>query len=198
MSSLASEVNVANLALTDLGADRIIALDEDSENARKVNAIFNLVRDAELRSHPWNFAIARRNFNQTVNTPVFGFDSEFQIPGDVIRILSSENRNYDEYVREGDKILVNDTSFKARCIIRVEDPTIWDEAFVACFGARLSAELAYSITDSRTVAADKWDIYREKKRQATGIDAQEGTPLEFLADEWLDSRLGGVITPRAV
>jgi hypothetical protein len=197
MSSLASEVNVANLALTDLGADRIISLTEDSENARKVNAIFALVRDAELRSHPWNFAIERRNFNQTVNTPEFGFDSEFQIPGDVLRILSSENRNYDEWVREGDKILVNDTSFKARCIIRIEDPTIWDEQFVVCFGARLAAELAYSITDSRTVAVDKWELYKLKKTRATGVDAQEGTPLELLTDEWLDSRLGGVVTPRA-
>ncbi len=197
MSSLASEVSVANLALTDLGADRIIALDEDSENARKVNAVFDLLRDSVLRSHPWNFALQRRNFNQTTNTPEFGFDNEFQIPGDVVRILSSENRNYDEWVREGDKILVNDTSFKARCVIRIEDPTQWDESFVVTFAARLAAELAYSITDSRTVAADKWEIYRLKFRQSTGVDAQEGTPLELLTDEWLDSRQGGVVTPRA-
>ena len=197
MSSLASEVSVANLALTDLGADRIIDLQEDSENARKVNAVFALVRDAELRSHPWNFAIQRINFNKTINTPEFGFDSEFQIPGNVIRILTSENRSVDDWVREGDKVLVNDISFKARCIIRIEDPTLWDEAFVGLFAARLSAELAYSITNSRTVAADRWEIYSRKKRLATGVDAQEGTPLEFLVDEWLDSRSGGVGTPRA-
>jgi hypothetical protein len=197
MSSLASEVKVANLALTDLGADRIISLTEDSENARKVNAIFDLVRDAELRSHPWNFAIQRVAFNQTTNTPEFGYDSEFQIPGDVLRILSSENRGYDEWVREGDKILVNDTSFKARCIMRITDTTKWDEAFVVCFAARLTAELAYSITDSRPVKEDSWKVYREKKRQATGVDAQEGTPQELLTDEWLDSRFGGVVTPRA-
>ena len=198
MSSLASEVNVANLALTDLGADRILALTEDSENARKVNAIFDLVRDAELRSHPWNFAIERRNFNKTTNTPLFGFDAEFQIPGDVIRILTPENRKADMFVREGDKVLANDDSFKARCIIRITDPTKWDETFVTCFAARLSAELAYSITDSRTLAADKAEVYKEKKRIATGVDAQVGTPQELFADEWLDSRLGGVITPRAV
>ena len=197
MSSLASEVNVANLALTDLGADRIIALNEDSENARKVNAIFDLKRDSLLRLHPWNFAIQRRNFNKTTNTPEYGFDSEFQIPGDVIRILTSENRAVDEWVREGDKVLVDDTSFKARCIIRIEDPTKWDEMFVSTFAALLSAELAYSITDSRTVAKDRWDTFKEKLRQTTGVDAQVGTPSELFADEWIDSRLGGVITPRA-
>lgn len=197
MSSLASEVSVANLALTDLGADRILALDEDSENARKVNAIFALTRDSVLRSHPWNFAIERRNFNKTTNTPEFEFESEFQIPGDVLRILSSESRNADDFVIEGDKVLINDDSFKCRCIVRVTDTTKWDTAFVTTFAARLSAELAYSITDSRTVAADKLAIFLAKFRQATGVDAQEGTPLELIADEWLDSRKGGVTTPRA-
>jgi hypothetical protein len=197
MSSLASEVNVANLALTDLGADRILALTEDSENARKVNAIFFLVRDSLLRSHPWNFAVQRRSFNQTTSTPEYGFDSEFQIPGDVLRILTAENRAGTTWVREGDKILVSDTSFKCRCIIRIEDPTKWDEVFVTTFAARLSAELAYSITDSRPVAADRWELFRVKFRQATGVDAQVGTPEELLVDEWIDSRLGGVISPRA-
>ena len=198
MSSLASEVSVANLALTDLGADRIISLTEDSENARKVNAVFELLRDSELRSHPWNFAISRINFNQTTNTPEFEFDNEFQIPGNVLRILSAEGRATVDWVREADKVLENDTSFKARCIVRITDTTKWDEAFVVCFSARLSAELAYSITDSRLVQTDRWTVYREKKRKATGVDAQEGTPLELLADEWLDSRFGGIASPRAV
>jgi len=197
MPSIASEVKVANMALTDLGADRILALDENSENARKVNAIFDLVRDSVLRSHPWNFAVQRLEFNQTTNTPAFGFDSEFQIPGNVLRILTPENRGYTEWVQEGDKILVNDTSFKARCIIRVTDPTKWDTIFITTFAARIAAELAYSITDSRPVAADKWELYTKKFRMATGIDAQVGTPEELLVDEWLDSRAGGVITPRA-
>lgn len=188
MSSLASEVKVANLALTDLGADRIIALDEDSENARKINAVFALLRDSVLRSHPWNFAIERRAFNQTTNTPTFGFDAEFQMPGDVLRILTAEDRGTRNWVREGDKILVNDTSFKCRCIVRIEDPTKWDEIFVTTFAARLTAELAYSITDSRTIAADKWEIYKIKFRKATGVDAQEGTPEELLNDVWLESR----------
>jgi len=196
MSSLASEVNVANMALTDLGADRIMALNEDSENARKVNAVFALTRDSVLRSHPWNFAIERRTFNMTPNVPAFEYSSEFQIPGDVIRILTAESRGYTDWVKEGDKILVNDTTFKARCIVRVEDPTKWDEMFVSVFAARLAAELAYSITDSRTVAADRYEIYKEKFRMTTGVDAQEGTPMELLVDEWLDSRTGGVISPR--
>jgi len=197
MSSLASEVKVANLALTDLGADRIISLTEDSENARKVNAIFDLTRDSLLRSHPWNFAVERRSFNQTTTTPEYGFDSEFQIPGDVLRILTAEDRDATTWVREGDKILVNDTSFKCRCIVRITDPTKWDEVFVTTFGARLSAELAYSITDSRTIAADRWELFRLKFRQATGVDAQVGTPEELLANEWLDSREGGIVSPRA-
>jgi len=196
MSSLASEVSVANLALTDLGADRILSLTEDSENARKVNAIFNLTRDSVLRSHPWNFAIARRSFNKLTSTPEFEFDSEFLIPGDVLRILTVDGRST-EFVREGNKILTDGTEFKCRCIIRVTDTTQWDEIFVTTFAAKLSAELAYSITDNRGIAADKQEIFLVKFRQATGVDAQEGTPEEFITDEWLNARRGGTRVPRA-
>jgi len=196
MSSLASEVKVANLALTDLGADRIMDLNEDSVNARKVKAMFDLVRDSVLRSHPWNFAIQRLSFNKTPNIPVYDYESEFQIPGNVIRILTPED-SYVKWVQEGDKILCNDSSFKCRCIIRVTDPTRWDEIFVTTFAARLAAELAYSITNSRPIASDKWELYFAKFRMATGVDAQVGTPEELRVDEWLDSRIGGSSVPRA-
>jgi hypothetical protein len=196
MSSLASEVAVANLALTGLGADRIISLTEETENARKVNAIFDLMRDEVLRSHPWNFAIERRQFNQTTNTPLYEYESEFQIPGDVLRIISTE-LNDDDWVVEGDKVLVNDTDFKCRCIIRITNPVLWDEVFVTCFAARLEAELAYAIADSSTLAKSKYEVYLRKLSQAKGIDAQEGTPREMTADEWLTSRFIGTRTPLA-
>jgi len=196
MSSLASEVSVANLALTGLGADRIISLTEETENARKVNAIFDLMRDEVQRAHPWNFAIQRRQFNQTTNTPLFEFDSEFQIPGDVLRIVSTE-LNDEEYVVEGDKVLVNDTSFKCRCIVRITNPVLWDENFVTCFAARLEAELAYAISDSLTLAREKFQIYLNKLREAKGVDAQEGTPRELTADQWVTARFQGSRAPLA-
>ena len=56
---MASEVDICNRALSKLGAARITSLTEDSVNARACNAMYESVRDAELRAHPWNFAMKR-------------------------------------------------------------------------------------------------------------------------------------------
>ena len=56
---MASEVDIANRALQKLGAESIVSLTQDSENARACNLCYEPIRDAELRAHPWNFAIKR-------------------------------------------------------------------------------------------------------------------------------------------
>ncbi len=191
MSSLGSEVKVANLALTGLGADRIMSLTEDSENARRVNAIFDLFRDSLLRKHTWNFAIERRDFGAALsNSPEYGFDNYFQIPGDVLRIIEPETSDI-KFKREGDKIATDEGSFKCLCLIRITDVAKWSEDFVTVFAAKLEAELAYAITRSRTVAADKAAVFAVKWRETTGTDAQEGTPLPYEIDEWFDARETG-------
>jgi len=190
MSSLASEVDIANLALTDLGAKRITALTDDTENARQINVIFEHFRDEVLRAHPWNFATSRILLNQTANTPLFGWSYEHQIPGDVLSILSTEA--YDvKFIVEGDKVLSNDTPLNVKVISRITDTTKWSTDFVTCFSARLSAELAYSIANSASLQERKFALYQEKLRLAKGRDAVEGTPPALVVDEWVISRFPG-------
>jgi hypothetical protein len=196
MSSLASEVKVANLALTGLGAERITSLTENSENARKVNSVFELLRDEVLRQHPWNFAIVRLSLAKLGTGPTFGFTNYFQIPGDVLRIFQPEQKDV-KFKVEGDKVATNEGSFNCLGIKRITDATLWSTDFVTCFAARLEAELAFSIINSRTVAADKYTVYTAKLSAAKASDAQEGSPLEYEVDEWFQSREAGTNVPRA-
>ncbi len=60
---MATDEEIVNLALVQIGADRITSLTQETKNAREANAIYDLVRDATLRAHPWNFAIKRVALN---------------------------------------------------------------------------------------------------------------------------------------
>ena len=53
-------VGLCNLALTRLGHNQISSLSENSKGATLCTLHYPQVRDALLRAHPWNFAIARR------------------------------------------------------------------------------------------------------------------------------------------
>jgi hypothetical protein len=198
--SQSNKTSIANLCLTRLGAQRITNIDtEQTENAAKIRAVFDFLRDEVLRSHPWNFAVERINFNKTTNAPAYGFLNEFQIPGDVLRVLPPStgvsSSLAGEYKIEGDKILTNDGSFMARCIKRIEDTTRWDASFVECFAARLQAELAYAIVNNRALAGDLFNLYLAKLRAAKAYDAMEDTPDPMTADIWLRARTSGTFAP---
>jgi len=200
--SVSNETSIANLCLTRLGADRITNIDtEESENANKIRAVFDFLRDEVLRSHPWNFAVARVNFNKLVTTPLYGFSAQFQIPNNVLRILprgtGSDSNLASDYKIEGDKILTNDSTFKCKCILRIEDTTKWDAAFVEVFATRLQAELAYAIINNRGIASDLFALYLSKLRAAKAYDAMEDTPDQLTADQWIDSRSAGTFAPNS-
>ena len=195
MASIASQTSIANLALTGLGADSIISLSEDSQNARRINAVWDLVRDEVLRAHTWHFAKELIEFNLLAAAPVYKYSSAFQVPGRVIRILDTE---FDfAWERQGDTVLSNEDSFKCECIVRVTDTTKWDTAFVTMFSARIEAQIAYAVTNSRTIQADRVNSYLKMLRETKAFNAQEGSLTELEANTWLLSRFDGRDTPLA-
>ena len=54
-----SVIEICNNALLDLGEDAIMSLQDDSKAARLCNHRWPGVRDAVLRAHPWNCAMAQ-------------------------------------------------------------------------------------------------------------------------------------------
>ena len=54
-----TEIQIANMALTMLGADTITAFTDSTEPARALSAIYDYTRDDMLREYPWSWAIKR-------------------------------------------------------------------------------------------------------------------------------------------
>ena len=84
---MASETSICNSALTRIGAARITSLTDDSKQARACTASYALMRDEVLRSHPWNSAISRASVASLADAPAFGYDNQFQLPADCLRML---------------------------------------------------------------------------------------------------------------
>jgi hypothetical protein len=185
---MASEVEICNNALIKLGASRIVALTEDSKNARLCNQIYDQTRDAVLRDHFWNFAMKRVELAELTSTPSFQFDVEYQLPADCLRVLRMEDTDMTFKV-EGRKLLTNESTAKILYISRVSDPNEFDALFIEAFSARLAWELCYAITENNTLLQLTQAAYRDKISEARTADAQEGTPDNLEATLWTESRL---------
>lgn len=183
-----SNVSICNQALTSLGADTIMSLTEDNENARRCNTIFEQTRDEVLRGHPWNFAIERTSTMAALSaSPEFDWAYAYQLPSDCLRVLKT-NIKYMPFKIEGRKLLCDYTGIKIKYIKKVTDPVQFDANFAEALAAKLAQKLAYPITESKTMfeAAGKW--YGDVLADARSADAQEGTPDDIDDSDWIDSR----------
>ncbi len=199
---MASQVEIANRALTKIGEARILSLSDDIEAARVIDAQWDIVRDAELRARNWNFSITRTSLAALVATPAWGFDLQYQLPSDCLRVLQvdefypgpsmSDYRNASEatWQIEGGKILTDlEAPLKIRYVARIEDTGAWDALFVEAFACRLAVEICERITQSNTKRQLAWDEYKEAVRMAVRADAIENPPEPLPDDSWMLSRL---------
>ena len=187
-----SEVSICNAGLIAIGEDPITALTDDSKAARLCNQRYEDLRDAVLRDAKWNFALERVQLARLTTTPAFGFSAEFQLPTDCLRVLKTDD-DLDTYVIEGKRLRTNRSAVKIQYIKRVADPTQFDSMFAAALSARIAMELAIPLTDSDSRFQSMVVLYDRWISAARSSDSQENGSLETIeADEWLNSRSGGV------
>jgi len=195
-----SVVDICNEAMDLLGAATITALTENSKEARLCNRRFETVRDAVLRSHPWNTAIRRASLAQDSDAPAFGFTYQYTLPTDpyCLRVLSFWNSNVDSEIAaydsqvmfkiEGRKVLSNEGTCKITYLARVTDTEEYDSLLSSTIAHKLAAETAYAITGSTTVSQAMQQLYEVRLREARSIDAMEGVPDKLIADDFVNIR----------
>lgn len=189
---MASEVDICNRALQKLGAKRITSLSEDSVNGRACNAAYEIIRDAELRAHPWNFAISRSELAADATEPDWGRGNAFQLPSDFLRLMPpypEDNSNYLDWQIEGQKIYSDDSDpIYIRYVARISDTSLFDALFIEALSAQLAFELCEEITQSNTkkeaLRAD-YDVAIKRARRANAIENVAAEPPE---DTWITAR----------
>jgi len=196
-----TEVSICNLALQKLGADPISSLLQVHPNASVMNAVYETLRDLELRQHRWNFAKSRATLAPDATAPSTesGFSYAFPLPTDYLRLLSPNESN--NISRDGGR---NDVDWKIerhqgrRCILtndgatldiayvaRVEDPAQFDACFVEALACRLAWQTCERVTQSNSKKTDAAAEYKEAIREAKRLNAVENVPIESPTDTWL-------------
>lgn len=189
---MASNVEIANRALQKLGAKRITSLTEDSVNARAVSACFDILRKAELRKHPWSFAIERVQLAASSTAPLFVKEKSFPLPSDCLRVLPNDpdyEYNNKDWQIEGQNIITDDAApLNVRYIKDVTDPNVMDVLFREALSAKIAMELCEELTQSNTKIRTAKVMYDEAINDAKKINAIERVPITPFRDEWITVR----------
>ena len=157
---MASDVGIANMALHKLGANRIVAFTDTTKEGILANDTFYEIRDALLRSHPWNFAIELASLAADATAPAWGFDNRFAVPegaNPCLRVLQveGEDESSGRWEVHGRFIHTSLTApINIMYIKRITDANSMDALFREALSARLAMEWALPLTHDPQVHSD--------------------------------------------
>jgi len=190
---MTSKLDLANQALTQLGAKRLTSITDGTSHAKLVNEIIDEVIQEVMIDGAFTSTIRRASLNQTSNTPAYEFTYEYQLPTNpkCLRVLEIEtaNGNSLQYVAdyledqgyriEGDKLLSDSETAKIKYIAHITDVGSYDSSLKMAIRAKLAADLAYPITGSTSLADRLYQKYERVLARAKSIDGQNGSPRKI-------------------
>jgi len=192
---MTSPVSIFNIALGWLGESSITSFDDPSDSAELGKNNYEAIRDAVLEEMAWTFAVRRIEPSKVTADPIYGFSAAFQIPAEVLRILTVSNAasvdatsssadKYDTgqgdeskipWNREEDKILTNNAErIYMRAIVQITDPNKYSPSFVQALAARLAADLCIPLTQDEKVQDKMEKLYEKKLAKAAMNDGRQG------------------------
>jgi len=187
---MATQIEIINSALAKIRGNLITSINDNKPEARLSKVLFPAIRDRLLREIAPNFARKWYALGQLVETPVDTcYTYAFAVPSDVLRIIETDQGDYDKWVNESGKIYANGTSFKIRAVVKITDAERFDPVFAEVLAYSRAAELALPLTGGSSIAAAMKKEAETLMRSARSYGSQERGAVEAVhASEWLTSR----------
>lgn len=196
-----SEVDICNLALDHLKQAPISQIDPATTHVEERCARwYQQERRANLRIHPWNFAMKRIQITPSGDyTPEFGFTHAYAKPSDFVRLIGfyddlGSRLTEVDYDLEGDYILRNGTdgaAINVRYVSDVTDVSKFDPLFIDLFAVNLAIKLSPNFSGSEARVKSLVELRKDILSNATAIDGQERPPRRIQTSKFIQSRKRG-------
>lgn len=149
-----SPVYICSAALNKLGAESIISLADDSRRARMCNRLWPIVRDAVLTAKNWGVSFARVILTKDNDAPTFDYAARYRLPEDFFFLLETDLPQDERYRIEGDFLLCDYDTLSIVYIKKTEDSTTFGPLLIDALISAVKAEIAYTITGSKSIQDD--------------------------------------------
>ena len=179
-----SETKIVNIALTELGEDCILSVDDANERARRSKMLFGISRDYVLSRGNWSFARKTSRLTQAAGEEhpvgvVFVYPSDCLEPRKVVVRGSHPT----PWFVEGDFIIVpvintSSASTEYLYLQYTKFATNTDKftiPFLQAVGADLAARMAWAFTGSNSTAREKRGLAEILIDEMLTIDANRGS-----------------------
>ncbi|AET91078.1 gp11 [Burkholderia sp. YI23] len=189
---MTSSVSICSNALIRLGDKPISSFEDGTDAANACANLYRSVRDALLRTHPWNCATKRVVLAPLTAVPAFDYAYQYQLPADWLRTIQVGARDCGlDFTMEGQRILCDANSLPLVYIFQNTIESTWDDMLVELMTLKMASALAYPITQSASMAQVSEAAFQLAFKQAKAQNGQDDRD-ETLGDfPLLANRLNG-------
>jgi len=164
---MASKVEIINMALTRIGSFPITSVEDDTENARAANRVYDICLKSILGECEWNFAKKRVLLEEidaddadlawTTQDESYIYDK----PSDIVRIFGNNAYKKADLVMrvEKDYIISNYSGLGIRYVFFEENTDKYSSKFTDAFADILARDLAYWLLNSAPMAEAMFQRY---------------------------------------
>jgi hypothetical protein len=189
---MATKLEICNLALQNVGANSIDSLNEGTPEANACVVRYDTTRKALLEMNPWNFATKRILLAATSVSPLYGFSKQYVLPADYIRLVSTKEEEVggavmspisptllpDDYrieiAQDGNRVLLSADDVKSiRYVFDQTDESKFSATFVELFARLLGANIAYRVTNSKSMKELELRIFKAELTTSLASDAAQ-------------------------
>jgi len=165
-----TKTDIANIALAKFREGRITNIESNTDSVAVVmNDQYDHALELLLEEHRWNFAGKRVTLTKVSDAPPFGWDYQYQLPSDIIRLRDVNGEDVEAssrlYTVEGDKLLTNDKTVTITYTGKVTDTNLFSPSFIESLAFKLASitcgrltgdsDLAIALDRQYTVAVSK-------------------------------------------
>ncbi len=176
-----SSISLCSKALVKIGAMPIASFVEESAEARVANQLYDNVCRSLLASYPWRFALSQKKLNRLDETPVADYRYAYQIPADVLRIISAgtglrgKGISYRVYQNQ----LHTDADSVVLTYIARLNEAYFPDFFVEVLVNHLAVAFCLPLTESTNRLEYMTKLAADSLRTAKLIDSQQSVPSSF-------------------
>jgi len=168
-----NKVQVANLALSNLGEAPIQNLNDNNARARIANSRVDDVIRTVLRMHDWNSAMTRVALSK-IDDPLFGWNSTFQLPADYIKVI--EVWPISKFRVQGQNLLSNEATLNLLYIYEPEDINSLDVLLAEAIALKLAVEITETLTGKDGLKDRMMQKYLMALQEARSANSKDKTP----------------------
>jgi len=152
-----TKTEIANIALAKFREGRITTIESTTDPVAVVmNDQYDHALELLLEEHRWNFAGKRVTLTQLSDDPPFGWDHQYALPSDCIRLKDVNGEDVEAssklFTLEGRNLLTNDDTVTITYVAKIIDTNFYSPSFVEALTFKLASITCGRLTGDTDLA----------------------------------------------